>query len=101
MGILAEVLTQRFDYHLSRVHPDKIFDDAFDVQEHDAMLSFAYCKCPSCQNVEPSTLYAVAALSDGYVVVAGTEDSDSGDEDFVSFKLDPSDGTLIWKWKVR
>lgn len=38
-------------------------------------------------------------LSDGYLYVTGTESSDplGGDEDIFVMKLDPSDGTVIWK----
>lgn len=45
-------------------------------------------------------MHAAALLSDGYIVVAGIEEGDSGESDFVAFKLNPSDGTMVWKWKV-
>lgn len=41
----------------------------------------------------------MAVLSDGPFVVGGSETTGS-DEDFVAFKLDPSDGSILWKWKV-
>lgn len=50
-----------------------------------------------------SRLDATAVLSDGSIVVGGSEtfgETGDDDEDFVAFRLNHTDGSLIWKWKV-
>lgn len=55
-----------------------------------------------CQNEEEggSGYPSSVALPDGNLLVAGWEASDLDGFDFVAVKIDPSDGSLIWKWKV-
>lgn len=47
---------------------------------------------------------AAQVVSDGSLVVAGKEegfnDTDNGFDALVAYKIDPSNRTVVWKWKV-
>lgn len=48
-----------------------------------------------------SSISAAVMLTDGYPLVAGWEDAELEGQYFIAFKLDPSDGTVLWKWQVH
>lgn len=65
------------------------------------LLSALFYVAMFAQHDAVSSMSAAVMLTDGYPLVAGWEDAELEGQYFVAFKLDPSDGTLLWKWQVH
>lgn len=48
-----------------------------------------------------SYLFGASVLADGSVLLAGYEETATGDTDCLAFSLDPEDGAILWQWTVR
>lgn len=60
---------------------------------------FPACRRAREQNENVSSFNAEVVLSDGSLLIAGYEADDvEFDRDFVAFKLDSSDGSVLQKW---